>query len=130
MTEYAEALEADLLRYYGVDILDYHRGRLSARRLRVLVQHLPREAALVRGVYGEAADWGLAEHLLGVAADEFAIGNWLFASAHTEESADRPERPRPIPRPGIEAAEATTAAATPEQMASFFGSPTTLGREP
>ncbi|HEX6468495.1 MAG TPA: hypothetical protein VF069_05315 [Streptosporangiaceae bacterium] len=139
MTEHAEAIEADLLRYYGVDILDYHRGLLSARRLRVLVQHLPRDAALVRAVRGEAADWGPTEHLLAVAADELAIGNWLFASAHTAESADRPERPQPIRRPGADseadpeagpapdggadAVDGHAAAATPEQIAAFFGAP-------
>ncbi|MFD9485113.1 hypothetical protein ACFWBX_14145 [Streptomyces sp. NPDC059991] len=39
----AEALEAALLRHYGVDLLDWHRGRLSSRRLAVLIRHLPKE---------------------------------------------------------------------------------------
>jgi len=52
-------VEADLLRFYGVDLLDAHRGRLSRRRLRVLIQHLPRDAALVRALHGDEAEWGL-----------------------------------------------------------------------
>jgi len=126
-------VEADLLRFYGVDLLDYHRGRLSARRLRVLIQHLPREAALVRAVRGEAAEWGLAEHLLATAVDQLAAGNWLFTAAHTAEDRDPPQRPEPVPRPGLDGAGADTTgadstradpAATPAEIAAFFGRPT------
>ena len=115
-------MEADLLRYYRVDLLDYYRGKLSPRRLRVLVQHLPRESALVRALHGDAAEWGLAEHLLAGAVDEIAVGNWLFVSANSDEHADPPERPRPVPRPGVEAEP--DPAATPDQIAAFFGVPT------
>jgi hypothetical protein len=114
-------MEADLLRYYGVDLLDYHRGLLSARRLRVLIQHLPREAALVRTLHGEVADWGLTDHLLAAAVDELATGNWLFVSANTPEHADFPERPKPIPRPGSEEQETEPRWATPTEIAVFFG---------
>jgi hypothetical protein len=121
VTQHAEAIEADLLRHYGVDLLDYHRGRLSARRLRVLVQRLPRDAALVRAVHGEDAEWGLTEQLLAAAVDQLATGNWLFATTHTPEQASPPERPRPLPRPGIETGEDSAPAATTEQIAAFFG---------
>jgi hypothetical protein len=113
-------VEADLLRFYGVDLLDYHRGRLTARRLRVLIRHLPRDAALVRAVRGEDVDWGLAEHLLAAAVDQLAAGNWMFAAAHTADGADPPERPEPVPRPGVEVAPP----ATPEQLTVFFGQST------
>lgn len=115
-------MEADLLRFYRVDLLDYYRGRLSARRLRVLIRHLPREAALVRALHGDEADWGLTEHLLAGAVDELAVGNWLFVSANSDEHAERPERPRPVPRPGVEEEEEAVAT-TPEQLAAFFGPP-------
>ena len=116
-------MEADLLRYYGVDLLDRYRGRLSARRLRVLIQHLPRDAALVRALHGEEGEWGLTEHLLAAVVDLLAAGNWQFAAAHTPEHADPPERPAPIPRPGLDAPEPTSTA-TPEQIAAFFGTDT------
>jgi hypothetical protein len=129
VTQHAEAIEADLLRYYGVDLHDYHRGRLSARRLRVLIQHLPRDAALVRAVHGGDAEWGLAEHLLAAAVDQVALGNWLFATAHTPEQASPPDRPAPVPRPGIAGTgtDATAEAASPEQLAAFFGGPAVPG---
>lgn len=38
---YGEAIEADLHREYGVDLLDFFRGRYSWRKLRVLMQKLP-----------------------------------------------------------------------------------------
>jgi hypothetical protein len=112
-------VEADLLRYYGVDLLDYHRGTLSARRVRVLIEHLPRDAALVRELHGETAEWGLTEHLLAATVDQLAISNWLFVSANRDEHAEPPERPKAVPRPGIEEEEAP--AASPEQIAAFFG---------
>lgn len=120
-------MEADLLRYYRVDLLDYHRGTLSPRRLRVLIKHLPRDSALVRALHGDVAEWGLAEHLLAGAVDELAVGNWLFVAANSDENADVPERPRPVPRPGVEAAEETVAAADANQIAAFFGAPAAGG---
>jgi len=54
--EHAEALEADLLHHYGVDLLDWHRGRLSTRRLSVLIRYLPRDSEVNRELHGEAAE--------------------------------------------------------------------------
>ena len=66
----------------------------------MLIRHLPRDAALVRALRGERPTGAWTEHLLAAAVDELATGNWLYASAHTAENADPPERPEPIPRPG------------------------------
>lgn len=41
MDRYGEAIEADLHREYGVDLLDFFGGRFSWRKLRVLMQRLP-----------------------------------------------------------------------------------------
>jgi hypothetical protein len=120
-------VEADLLRFYGVDLLDHYRDRLTARRLRVLIQHLPRESALARALHGEEAGWGLTEHLLASAVDQLAAGNWMFAAVHTPEDGNPPERPESIPRPGLDTAEAATPAASPEQIAAFFG--TRIGKD-
>lgn len=91
----------------------------------MLVQHLPRDAALVRALRGEEADWGLGEHLLAAAVDQLAAANWMYASTHTAEHADPPARPEPIPRPGLDEAEtagvAAAPGATPDQIATFFG---------
>ncbi|WP_309235824.1 hypothetical protein [Amycolatopsis sp. SID8362] len=104
-----------------MDLLDYYRGKLTPRRLRVLIRHLPRESALVRALHGEAAEWGLTEHLLAGAVDELAVGNWLFVAANSAEGADQPDRPRPVPRPGLEQEPDT--AATTDEIAAFFGTP-------
>lgn len=116
-------MEADLLRFYRVDLLDYYRGKLSPRRLRVLIRHLPRESALARALHGDVVDWGLTEHLLAGVVDELAVGNWLFVTANSPEHADPPERPRPVPRPGVEDEEEEIVVTTPEQLAAFFGAP-------
>lgn len=110
-----------------MDLLDFHRGELSPRRLRVLIQHLPRESALVRALHGEEAEWGLTEQLLAATVDELAAGNWLFTSAHTAENADPPEPPRRLPRPGVEDEDPEVGSASPEQIAAFFGGGGTKG---
>lgn len=48
LREYGEAIEADLLRHYGVNLLDLWRGRLTPRRLMVLIKGLPPGSALHR----------------------------------------------------------------------------------
>ncbi|MEU5642125.1 hypothetical protein [Streptomyces milbemycinicus] len=129
MEEHAEALEADLLRYYGVDLLDWHRETLSSRRLSVLVRHLPPDSAFVRAREGEAAEWGLTDHLLAAVIDHLAIANWMYASVNRDEYADPPEAPVPVPRPGAGAVDmpegagpsATDHAPTAAELARFFG---------
>ncbi|MCK2236448.1 MULTISPECIES: hypothetical protein [unclassified Crossiella] len=114
------------MRHYGIDLLDHYRGQVSRRRLRVLIQHLPRDGALARELRGEAADWGLGEQLLAAAVDQLAAANWMYAAAHTAEGADPPERPLPVPRPGIEQTP-EPAGASPAQIAAFFGAPLPQG---
>ncbi|MBT2409552.1 hypothetical protein J7I94_03085 [Streptomyces sp. ISL-12] len=88
-----------------MDLLDWHRERLSSRRLAVLIKHLPRDSALNRDLHGEAADWSVTDHLLAAAVDHLAAANWMFASVNSEEG-DQPEPPVPVPRPGDGAQDA------------------------
>jgi hypothetical protein len=83
-----------------VDLLDWHRGRLSTRRLAVLVKHLPRDGAVSREIHGEGAEWTVTDHLLAAAVDHLAAANWMFACVNTDEDSDPPEPPTPVPRPG------------------------------
>src|SRR5690606_16392944 len=76
LDEHGEAVEADLLRYYGVDILDLGHRRLTWGRLRRLLERLPRESNLVRETVGERAAWGDSEHLLAMAVDMLHVANW------------------------------------------------------
>ncbi|WP_244177599.1 hypothetical protein [Streptomyces atriruber] len=100
--EHAEALEADLLRFYGLDLLDWHRGRLSSRRLAVLIRHLPRDGAVARETEGEAADWSVGDYLLAHAVDQLAQANWMFATVNQDEDADPLDPPTPLARPGAD----------------------------
>lgn len=56
-------VEADLQRFYRVDLADYWRGELSPRRLSVLVEQLPAESATARKLSG-ADGWNRLEFLV------------------------------------------------------------------
>ena len=71
-------------------------GLESPRHVAALVWGLPPEAALHRVADPEAAEWSLDSQLLAKIADELAVGNWLASGAR------RRDRPRPIPRPGVD----------------------------
>lgn len=51
-------MEADLQRFYQLDLLDYYRGQISFRKLMVLLKHAPPEAHTRRlsGMYGWNAE--------------------------------------------------------------------------
>ncbi|MEU6377510.1 hypothetical protein [Streptomyces sp. NPDC046909] len=90
-----------------MDLLDWHRETLSARRLAVLVKHLPRDSALNRELHGEAAEWSVSDHLLAAAVDHLAAANWMFACVNSEEG-DQPDPPAPVPRPSYDDEEPPT----------------------
>jgi hypothetical protein len=86
------------LRFYGIDLLDLYRGRLSLRRLAVLVRQLPPESATVRALTPEAA-WSTTDYLLAAVLDAARWGNWLTVETNKRKGAKNP-RPLPVPRPG------------------------------
>ncbi|CAL9530388.1 hypothetical protein [Streptomyces sp. enrichment culture] len=85
-----------------MDLLDWHRGRLSSRRLAVLVRHLPRDSATLRAMHGEAVEWTVTDYLLAAAVDQLAEANWMFATVNRDEDAEPLEYPKPVPRPGAQ----------------------------
>ncbi|WP_409239732.1 hypothetical protein [Streptomyces sp. PA5.6] len=89
-----------MLRFYGLDLLDWHRGRLSSRRLAVLIRHLPREGAVARETEGEGAEWSVGDYLLAHVVDQLADANWMFATVNRDEDAEPLDPPKPLPRPG------------------------------
>ncbi|MGW3440525.1 hypothetical protein ACWDB3_25395 [Streptomyces bacillaris] len=103
-----------------MDLLDWHRGRLTSRRLAVLVKHMPRDSAVSRELDGDGAEWTVSDYLLAAAVDHLAAANWMFASVNTDEDADPPEMPMPVPRPGGEAADVVN---TPEPQPTAPESP-------
>ena len=82
-------MEADLARWYHIDYGDRWRGRLSLRRLRVLVWHLPAESALHAKLRDSAQVWGVAEHLL----DDIRMS--VQALTSKKRPKPHPQRPRP-----------------------------------
>lgn len=52
------------MREYRVDLLDFYRGDLSARRLAVLIRHLSAESAYSRALNGGESPWQRLEHLI------------------------------------------------------------------
>lgn len=60
------AVEADLQRYYGIDLADLYRGAITPRRLAVLVINFPRGANTWQMLGGPGAITGEVEALWGV----------------------------------------------------------------
>jgi hypothetical protein len=81
-----------------VDLLDFYRGTLSARRLGVLVRQLPVESALVRALNDGRQPWQVTDHLI---AD-------LWALTLKVHSGDRPAGDHPV-RAEMEAKARTSA---------------------
>lgn len=85
-------IEADLKRFYGVDLRDLWRpgggdSQLTLRLLWVYIRRLPMDSALAISDNGGTMPWTLADHLL---AD-----NWLI---HARVNAPKSKRPKDHPR--------------------------------
>jgi hypothetical protein len=92
--EHGEAIEADLLRWYGLDLFDLGRPRLSMRRFRNLIGRLPRDAELWREMHGDVMAWGPVEHLVADLVDVERLALWQRGGN------SKAPRPQPIDRPG------------------------------
>lgn len=104
MAKFPGQVEADLQRFYQLDLADMYRGQLSVRKVCVLVLNLPRSAATWMAVGGAMAVSSETE-------SAWLIEHALYAIAHAQAGSKgkAPER-RPYP-PGIQeaAAKATKA---------------------
>lgn len=94
-----------------------YRGRMSWRRLRVLIQHLPPESATMTALRNamtdeelaeqaakgdpEKARWSQLEQLVAVVADRVARVEHVLICANTDKKSKRPDPPEPIRRPGV-----------------------------
>lgn len=104
-----------------MDLLDWHRGSLSARRLSVLVKHLPRDSAVNRDLHGEAAEWDANTHLLAAITDHLAVANWITLAMNSDEESDPVPYPEPVPRPGMANSDAEPAEEEQTQTADLPG---------
>lgn len=99
--DYQDELEADLLEFFRVDLLDLWRGRLSLRRIGVLIDSLmkkPGRSTLLEAM-DERSRWSEADYLLARISDGLELSNYLFLKANAE-NADDIEQPDPVTRPG------------------------------
>jgi hypothetical protein len=62
--QYPRELEADLARYYAVDLTDYYQGRMTMRRLSVLADQLPDGGHVWAAQTGEQPGWSVEALLL------------------------------------------------------------------
>lgn len=60
----SDVVEADLQRFYGVNLADYWRGELSIRRLSVLIHSLPNDSATATKAGQVEAGWDVHAFLL------------------------------------------------------------------
>lgn len=114
-TTYQEEIEADLQRYYGLDLFDLYRpgSGLTWGKFLALVHGLPSESALSTAVRNNTpvdelderigdptkSSWSLVESLLAALIDEVRNVGWMYASTHSDRKVPRPT---PIPRPGVD----------------------------
>lgn len=107
MDEHTDRVEADLQRYYGVDLRDLFRGSLSWRRLGALVASLPPQSALVSAIVtsGDAVDpgdgrphgWSISDYLLAAVVDAVNVNTWTLRQVNSKSKV---KPPPPLPRPG------------------------------
>lgn len=118
MREYPYEIEADLLEHFGIDLLDLYRGKLSLRRVYVLMDRLismPGRSALSRAIDPQA-EWDTNNFLTAELIDRLDLSNWLMYRANFEDSGDMP-MPKPFPRPGHKEEEPAIEFASNEEIA-------------
>ncbi|WP_289009968.1 hypothetical protein [uncultured Thermomonospora sp.] len=115
ISRYGDAIEADLRQYYGVDLLDVWRSRLTPRQVLVLIDQLPRHSRYLAAVADddEVADqladepdgpppppplteWSAEVERLTLIADRLGELITLFAAVNSKK---KPPPYRNLPRP-------------------------------
>lgn len=110
MDAVGEYAEADLLRYYGVDLYDVLAGKVSPRRALSLLRGLPgdsytqqalranREGAEVTKYFG----WGTTENLLAAIYNSAAVLQYVAQQSHSKSKIAVPKQIKPPqPRPKL-----------------------------
>lgn len=96
--EHSEAVEYELITH-GLRLRWLGSEGFNWRDLLVIVRHSPESSALFRAIHGaESSAWDLKAHLLANMADTLNLLWW----AKTEDATRKKNRPKPIPRPGVE----------------------------
>lgn len=111
LRHYSGPIEADLDRVYGIDLLDFWRGRISLRALSVRVRYLPRESALWQATASDLS-WPDGNYLLAVIANALHGANWQRAGG-------KGSQPKPVTLPA-DARKSSQAADRNAVMAERF----------
>lgn len=85
MRQFPNEIEADLL-FRGVDVHDWHQGRMSSRRLLALVDSLPPESAYWRE--RRDGDWSLEEYVRAATVNEIRLLRADQAAIHADHKMD------------------------------------------
>jgi hypothetical protein len=123
---FPDELEADLLEFFGIDFLDLWRGRLSIRRVGVLIHSLmskPGRSTLLMAI-DERAKWAERDYLLARISDALELSNYLFIKANVSDEDTRDlDFPTPIPRPGEPEPQPGSQPefSDAQELTSFFG---------
>lgn len=135
LTEYGEAVEWDMARYWpGRSLLDLWRGGLTWREVRVFLRYLPRDSATARAARKDTPEeeaWTLDRQLLATIVD--AVRENTFASIKLggdPKKTSRLKPPAPIPRPGVAEPQQSNVirfggrhGSGAKQLATVFGRP-------
>lgn len=124
LSDYADEIEYDLL-LLGLDILDWYRGTLSARRVLLILERLPMSSALWSKVQSEQTNtdprilrsWGLAERL---AARQIEATQWNTFATLQVNSKKKLKPPTSMKIPGENIAQPSSLV-TVGELKSFMG---------
>jgi hypothetical protein len=95
-------------------------GRLTYRRLLVLLSHLPPDSAVGRALGGDAVGWTIEHELLATLVDVANVHRWQHARVHFKGVSGQP--PERVPRPHRPNHERPRRRhMTVEEMAAMFG---------
>lgn len=95
--EHREAVAFDLIQL-GLRLRDFPSPGLTYGDMAIIVRQSPQGSSIARSVDPEASQWGLTDQLLALVGDYLA---WIAWSKTADGEKNR-NRPKPIPRPGVE----------------------------
>lgn len=85
MRQFPREIEADLL-FRGIDIADWHQGRMSSRRLMCLIDALPDDSAYWKE--RRDGDWSAKEYIEAAIVNELRLLRADQAAIHADNKMD------------------------------------------
>jgi hypothetical protein len=106
--EHGEAIYADLIQYYGINLVDALRdgSGYSPRQILVLIRQLPSESRLSAAFQGgnQFLGWGVDRYMQANLIDAVRELTFAFISANSKK---KPKPPKPAYRPAKEMPKST-----------------------